>query len=74
MYLFAISTAGIVTIALLFRENFGTKSRWIYGGIWILAVAVLLPTNRTLLPLAAVQALLAAVMLIHLKLVRGIDL
>ena len=57
----------LVVIGWLYREDLGARSLAVYGGLWILGLALVLTLNLSPGVFVVVQCAIAVAMLIHVR-------
>jgi hypothetical protein len=67
MGLLVFPLIGIVVISWLYREDLGVRALGVYGGLWLLGLAVVLILNLSPGVFVVVQCVIAVAMLIHVR-------
>jgi hypothetical protein len=57
----------LVVISWLYREDLGVRAIAVYGGLWLLGLAVVLALNLSPGVFVVVQCVIAIAMLIHVR-------
>ena len=72
MKILIVAVAALCTIALLFRDCFSVRARWVYGGLCLGGGWVVLALTRSWPLCGVAECLVAASMLLHLKIAHNI--